>query len=56
MDKTTCILPSFHCQGTKKGLERKAWREFIAWLFHSTLDGAAHDIPTTRFYDHLIVW
>ena len=50
------ILPSVLCQGMIKGLERKVWQELVGWLFCFTLDGAAHDVPTTRFYHHLIVW
>ena len=55
MDKTTCILTTFLCQGMK-GLERETWQELVGWLFCCTLDGAACDVPTTKFYDHVIVW
>ena len=53
MDKTTCILSTFLSQGTKKGLEGKS--DMNLWLtFSCTLDRAARDFPTARFYDHLM--
>ena len=51
-----CNLPNFLCQGTEKGLERKVWWKLVGRLFCCTLDGAAHDVPTARSYDHVIVW
>ena len=44
----------FFAKEQRKAL--KAWEELVGWLFHCTLDGAARDVPTTRFCDHLIVW
>ena len=39
MDRTTscckvgAFLPTFLCQGTKEGLEKKVWRELVDWVF-----------------------
>ena len=41
-----CILPTVLCQGMKEGLH----------FFAVCYIGAAHDIPITSFYDHIIVW
>ena len=51
-----CILQTFLCQGTKKGLERNVWQELVGRLFCYALYGADHDDAATRYYDRLIVW
>ena len=56
MDKRMCIWPTFLCQGTKKGHEGKAWQKLVGSIFCFTLDGAARDVTTARFYNHFIVW